>query len=208
MIAATARADAGAFAYRLVRLDPQAVIRLRPVGDGLAQLWAMLPFKVLATRTIATDLDTDTTIAAADLLARLDDPHLPPATRRDAQWRWPLPPARVPVVERLPVADVVGLARAAEATLRTAAAEGVGARAVGERVLRDALLDHVAVVVTGPDGQSAQVPQRLVQGLVRMNFHGSGRDGMVTVRASAAWTGLAGEYGSVWLAPTSPLRLS
>ncbi|MFC7480807.1 hypothetical protein ACFQX7_13315 [Luedemannella flava] len=187
MIPPDARADVGAFAYRLSRLDPLAVVRLRPAGPGLVQLWGMLPFKVLASRTIAAHLDGDVTLAAADLLARLDDPELPPPVRRDSAWMWPLPPMNVPAVEGLPVDEVVGLARAAEETLRTASAEGVGDRPVGERVLRDALLDHVAVVVTAEGGRSVEIPQRLVQGLVRMNFHGSGRDGLVTVRASGSW---------------------
>jgi hypothetical protein len=208
VIPAAARSDAGAFAYRLLRLDPQALIRLRPAGPDRVQLWAVLPFGVLATRTIAADATSDTTVAAADLLARLDDPGLPPPTRRDAQWRGPLPPAVVPAVEQLPVADVVRLAQAASETLRAATTGGVAGRAVGERVLRDALLDHVAVVVTGPDGRSVDVPQRLVQALVRMNFHGRGSDGMVTVRAAGAWVGLSGEYGAVWFAVRSALRLS
>jgi hypothetical protein len=203
-----AQADVGAFAYRLSRLDPLAVVRLRPVGHGRVQLWGMLPFKVLATRTIATDLSGDVTLAATDLLARLEDPRLLPPVRRDSAWLWPLPPATVPPVEGLPVDEVVGLARAAEETLRTASTEGVGDRPVGERVLRDALLDHVAVVVTAADGRSIELPQRLVQGLVRMNFHGNGREGLITVRASGSWRGLSGEYGSTWLAATSPLRLS
>jgi hypothetical protein len=208
VIPAGSRPDVGAFAYRLLRMDPRALVRLRPVGNGRVQLWARLPFEVLVTRTVTADLDADTTIAAADLLKRLDEPELSEPRRRDAEWRWPLPPATVPVVESVPVPEIVGLARAASSTLRTATTEGVGARAVGERVLRDALLDHVAIVVTSPDGRSVEVPQRLVQGLVRMNFHGNASDGLVTVRASGSWRGLSGEYGSVWFAASSPLRLS
>jgi hypothetical protein len=73
MIGPAGRADAGAFLARLVRLDPGALARVRPVGDGVAELWAMLPFGVLVVRRVAADLTTDTTVAAAELLNTLSD---------------------------------------------------------------------------------------------------------------------------------------
>ncbi|TBL28824.1 hypothetical protein EYA84_26115, partial [Verrucosispora sp. SN26_14.1] len=85
-----------------------------------------------------------------------------------------------------------------------AAAHGVAGRAVGQRALRDALLDHVAVVVTPDDepGRPVEVTQRLVQGLVRMGFLGAAGDspesGAVQVRAAGRWVGLVGPYGAVW----------
>ncbi|MGC4815839.1 hypothetical protein ACLQ29_35565, partial [Micromonospora sp. DT228] len=71
--------------------------------------------------------------------------------RRDAQWRWPLPPPTSRAVETLPAGELWRTAEAAAGTLREAAAHGVAGRAVGQRALRDALLDHVAVVVTPDD---------------------------------------------------------
>nr|WP_284706282.1 FAD-linked oxidase C-terminal domain-containing protein [Micromonospora phytophila] len=73
--------------------------------------------------------------------------------------------------------------------------------------LRDALLDHVPVVVTPDDapGEPVEVTQRLVQGLVRMGFLGAGegRAGApgaddVVVRTVGRWVGLVGPYGATW----------
>jgi hypothetical protein len=122
---------------------------------------------------------------------------LPP--RHDAQWRWPLPPGAGRVVERLPAVEVHRVGAAAETTLREAVAGGVRGRAVGERVLRDALLDHVPVVVLADDGTRVGVPQRLVQAVVRMGFLGpSTAGGEVQVRVAGGWVGLAGAFGTGW----------
>jgi hypothetical protein len=93
---------------------------------------------------------------------------------------------------------------AAEATLRAAVTGGVRGRAVGERVLRDALLDHVPVVVLADDGTRVDVPQRLVQAVVRMGFlglapaGGEPAGGAVEVRVARGWVGLAGAFGAGW----------
>jgi hypothetical protein len=193
-------ADAGAYLARLVRLDAAALVRLRPAGGGFLAMWARLPFEVVVTRRIRSSFDQDATVRAADLLQALDG-DLP--ARYDPQWRWPVPPDPGQVVERLPVAEVRRLGAAAESTLRTAVAGGVRGRAVGERVLRDALLDHVPVVVIADDGTRYEVPQRLVQAVVRMGFLGtpasSAGAGDVDVRAApGGWVGLAGPYGTGW----------
>ncbi|WP_216592905.1 hypothetical protein [Verrucosispora sioxanthis] len=92
----------------------------------------------------------------------------------------------------------------AAGTLRAAAEHGVGGRAVGQRVLRDALLDHVAVVVTPDDepDRPVEVTQRMVQGLVRMGFLAASEDSSdadgVQVRAAGRWVGLVGPYGAIW----------
>ena len=211
-------ADAGAFLVRLVRLDPGALVRLRPEGRGRVGLWARLPWEVLVTRRLAAGPPVDVTVVAAELLRALStgDPALPGG--RDAQWRWPLPPPRMRVVEELPAAQVRRIGEAAAATLREAAEGGVGGRPVGERVVRDTLLDHVPIVVSA--GQERfDVSQRLVQGILRMGFLGpvaeadSTRD-VVSVVAAGAWVGLAGRYGSVWrlqraslgIRPTGPAQ--
>lgn len=152
MIAPAARPDAGAFLVRLLRLDPHAVVRLRPgrPTDGGTELWAMLPFGVLATRRLRTLIEADITLDAADLLAALDPEvsTLDKVARRDADWRWPLPSSRGIAIESIPAAEIVRIAAAAARTLREAAEQGVAGRAVPERALRDALLDHVPIVVT------------------------------------------------------------
>ncbi len=170
MIAGTGRADAGAYLARLLRLDPGALVRVKPIGSGVAELWAMLPFGVLVARRVPATVEVDSTVEASALLHTLSDDIPAPVRRRDESWRWPLPPSSGVVVERIPAADVAAIATAASRTLRVAVAEGVGGRRVGERVVRDALLDHVAIVASDPTGLRVEVPQRLVQALVRMGF--------------------------------------
>jgi hypothetical protein len=103
-------------------------------------------------------------------------------------------------VETVSAAELHRIAEAAAGTLRTAAA----ARRVGERAVRDALLDHVAIVVTSAAGDRVEVPQRLVQAVVRMGFLGASRASRtesVQVRIAGKWTALAAPYGSAWLRP-------
>ena len=204
----TGVADAGAFLARLVRLDPATVVRLRPVpGTGRTALWARLPWGVLVVRTVAGVAPGDVTVAAAELLAELEAGGGALPRRRDDRWRWPLPPATSRAVEVLPADEVRRIAAAAAGTLREAATHGVGGRAVGQRMLRDALLDHVAVVVTPDDAPDApvEVPQRLVQGLVRMGFLGTGD---VQVRTAGHWVGLVGPYGAAWSRKVADLALT
>ncbi|MFG2057132.1 hypothetical protein ACGFI9_24240 [Micromonospora sp. NPDC048930] len=201
-------ADAGAFLARLVRLDPATLVRLRPVpGAGRTALWARLPWDVLAVRTVAGVAPGDVTVAAAELLAELEAGGAALPRRRDDGWRWPLPPAASRAVEALPAEDVRRIAAAAAGALREAATHGVAGRAVGQRALRDALLDHVAVVVTPDDAPDApvEVRQRLVQGLVRMGFLGTGD---VQVRVAGRWVGLVGPYGAAWSRKVSELSLT
>ncbi|RIV31352.1 serine/threonine-protein kinase [Micromonospora radicis] len=198
-------ADAGAFLARLVRLEPAALVRLRPGGaPARTALWARLPWGVLAVRTVAGPGAGDATVAAGQLLAELAAGRAVLPSRRDAQWRWPLPPGASRRVETLPGGELRRLAEAAAGTLREAATHGVAGRAVGQRALRDALLDHVAVLVTA-DGEldrPVQVSQAAVQGLIRMGFLGpaeraAGAD-EVQVRTAGRWVGLVGPYGAVW----------
>jgi hypothetical protein len=171
----------------------------------------------MVTRWVRASLAEDVTVRATDLLRALDG-ELPP--RHDAQWRWPVPRGVEHVVERLPVAEVRRLGAAAESTLRAAVASGVNGRPVGERVLRDALLDHVPVVVITDDGTRYEVPQRLVQAVARMGFLGTagggtggtggtgGAAGDVEVRVAAGgWVGLAGPFGTGWHKPSAGLDL-
>jgi hypothetical protein len=206
-------ADVRAFLARLVRLDPTAVVRLRP-GAGPARrvtLWAPLPWGVLVARSAAGGPARDATVGARALLAEVSrgGHALPP--RRDTDWRWPLPAGVGEVVERVREAEVRRIAAAAAGTLRTASAQGVGGRAVGQRALRDALLDHVAIVVSPPaGGASVEVSQRLVQAVVRMGFLGppdDERDTWADVRVFGRWTALSAPYGIAWLPPVSQLAM-
>jgi len=224
------RADTGAFLVRLLRLDPAAVVRFRPRPTG-GELWAMLPFRVLAMRPLTAVPAGDITASAAELLSDLEK--TPP--RRDAAWHWPVPSSRGRAVERIPAHEIARIAAAASRTLRAAMlSRAAGELAVGERVVRDTLLDHVPIVVTGPEGERVEVPQRMVQAVVRMGFLGrvtnthsddadtqmdtditeraatttiTSGDNLVTVRLAMGWIGLDASYGSTWYRPISPLRL-
>jgi hypothetical protein len=199
-------ADAGPFLIRLVRLDPGAVVRLRPGPDRRVTVWAALPWGVLVGRTVPGPVPGDVTVGAAALLDVLgDESTVPPA--RDADWRWPLPPDAGTVVERVAADDLRKIATAAAGTLREASTQGVGGRAVGSRALRDALLDHVAIVVTPPAGRPVEVPQRLVQAIVRMGFLRNDAGTYADVRVSGRWIGLAAPYGVAWLPPVSQFAI-
>jgi hypothetical protein len=196
-----APADARVFLGRLIHLDPEAVVRLRPVGsaaDGRTALWARLPWGVLVTREVAAVAPGDVTVGAAALLAAGGT--LP--GRRDAQWRWPLPYRAGTVVEEVPGGRVRQIAAAAAGTLREVTATGLEGRRVGVRVLREALLDHVAIVAEA-GGARVEVPQRLVQAVVRMGFLGGSGDLPVRVRQDGRWVGLSAAYGTAWLPPAA-----
>jgi hypothetical protein len=198
--------DATAFLARLTRLDPAAVVRLRSRPPERTALWGRLPWAPLVSRMVPGPGPGDATVSAGALLSELGrgGDRLP--TRRDADWRWPLPPEHGGrVVERIPAGEVRRVAAAAAGTLRWVGEQGVAGRAVGQRALRDALLDHVAIEVTDvPDAAETrvQVSQRLVQALVRMGFlgpAGSRTDQSIQVRLAGRWVGLVGPFGSAWL---------
>jgi hypothetical protein len=205
----TGISDAGAFLARLTRLDPGAPVRLRG-GAGRTALWARLPWDVLVTREVAGRGPDDATVSASELLAVLanGDDRLP--TLRDARWRWPLPPAAGETVESVAAAELARLAAAAAGTLREVSATGLAGRSVGQRAVRDALLDHVALVVTPPDGgDPVEVSQRLVQAVSRMGFLGpEGADVPdARVRRAGRWVGLSAPYGVAWLQAVSKLTV-
>ena len=196
----TGVADAGAFLARLTRLDPGAPVRLRSTRSRTA-LWARLPWEVLVTREVAGEGPGEATVSAAELLAALarGDDALP--VRRDALWQWPLPGAAVTAVESVAGAELSRLASAAAGTLREVTTSGVAGRAVGQRAVRDALLDHVALVVTPAAGAPVEVPQRLIQAVSRMGFLGRADvdSGDSRVCVSGRWVGISAPYGVAWL---------
>ena len=197
-----AGADVGAFLGRLVRLDPVALVRLRRSADRSA-LWGHVPWNVLVSRTVAGSFGAadDIVVRARDWLAAGEDAAVTGLLRRDAEWRVALPPDERRVIEEIPAAELRSLGAAAADTLRAAETGGVGGRAVGARAVRDALLDHVAVVVSAGE-RRVEIPQRLVQAVVRMDFApapgAGGRDGPVRVVRAGPWIGLAADYGTAW----------
>lgn len=201
-------ADAGAFLARLTRLDPAAPVRLRSTRSRTA-LWAKLPWDVLVTREVAGEGPGDVTVSAAELLAALarGDAELP--SRRDSLWRWPLPSSAGRAVESVASAELARLAAAAAGTLREVTTEGLAGRAVGQRAVRDALLDHIALVVTPGDGDPVDVPQRLIQAVSRMGFLGRADvdGGDSRVRVSGRWVGISAPYGVAWLQNVNKLTV-
>jgi hypothetical protein len=215
----TAVSDLQTFLGRLTHLDRDAVVRLRPARPGWTALWARLPWGVLVTREVSgAPVSGDITVGAAALLGGGGAPRsgaggasqpagtggLPP--RRDHDWRWPLPPPGGAVLEEIPPSRLREVSAAAAGTLREVTETGLAGRPVGVRMLREALLDHIAVVVEG-GGERLEVPQRLVQAVVRMGFLGAD-DAPVRVTRADRWVGLAARYGTGWLPPRSgPLAL-
>jgi hypothetical protein len=202
--------DAGAFLARLVRLDPATVVRLQPAA-GRTALWARLPWQVLVCRSVDGAAGLDVTVAADELLAALTAGSGDLPTRRDERWRWPLPPqGGVEVLDTVDAVELAGLAAAAAGTLREAATVGVAGRTVGQRALRDALLDHVALRVTRQQGPAVEVPQRLVQAVSRMGFLGTPTAGQAwgaRVCVVGTWTGIAAPYGVAWMQRATTLTL-
>lgn len=201
-------ADAGAFLARLTRLDPAAPVRLKAAG-GRTALWGRLPWEVLVTREVAGDGPKDATVSAAELLSVLAKGGDELPALRDEQWRWALPPASASTVESVSGAELARLAAAAAGTLREVAAGALGDRAIGQRAVRDALLDHVALTVTPSAGEPVEVSQRLVQAVSRMGFLGpEGVDAPETrVRTAGRWVGLSAPYGVAWLQKVGKLTV-
>lgn len=173
--------DLAAFAARLLRFDPGALIRLR---DG--QAWARLPWDVLVCVPVETSGPrvVDSVISAAD------------GKPRDAQWRGALPAQTARTVEILPAAAVRDAAEAAANTLREVSLTGLRGRSVGQRAVRDALLDHPVITGTSDeDGTAFVVPQRIVQAIVRMELLSGDNVGVLV---SGPWTGLGTRLGSAW----------
>lgn len=177
------------FATRLARFDPAAPIRLK---DGWA--WGCLPWNVLVRVAIDDPATADHVIDATSL-----------QKRPDADWRVALPSPTERVVEEIPATVVRSAAEAAAQTLRDVGSGGLRGRAVGQRVLRDALLDHV--VITGrsdEDGSEFAVSQRLVQAIVRMRLLETDNVGVLV---AGPWTGLGTSLGSAWYRASSPLTV-
>jgi hypothetical protein len=201
-------ADAGAFLARLTRLDPAAPVRLRASG-GRTALWARLPWDVLVTRFVDGVGPHDATVSATELLSVLSAGGSALPALRDEQWRWPLPPPSALTLESVSTAELARLAAAAAGTLREVAGGALGDRAIGQRAVRDALLDHVALTVTPSAGDPVEVSQRLVQAVSRMGFLGpAGVDTPETrVRTAGRWVGLSAPYGVAWLQKVGKLTV-
>lgn len=189
------RDDLGAFVARSVRLDQQAVVRLRGRPDGLVDAWVATPFDVLATRTVRGEVrPSDITVSGNELLAALaivGGERLDPGPARDLMWRAALPPSvGWQVVDDLPVHVVADLAdRGVEVARRNPGPRGSAPTS---------LLDQHVLTVTGA-GLDVRVPMRCLFALSGMGFLATSEEasGSIRVTATDSWLRLDARYGAV-----------
>lgn len=184
---------------RAARLDPRCPVRVRVRDGGLLTVLLRLPFSVLAGRSVSTGLDAaplDATYAAAEFVAWLESGgDGAPPQQRDAEWRWPVPPATGWVrVETVPSDVIRGLVQAGGRTV-AALKDAESHSATLRPQAADALLD--TAVLTATDGlRSADVRLRQCAAATRLGFLPPGSSAAVDV--SGRWTRLAGAFGSVF----------
>ncbi len=188
------RDDLGAFVARSVRLDQQAVVRLRGRSGDLLDAWVATPFDVLATRTVRGQVHpADVTVSGNELLAALavvGGERLDPGPPRDLMWRAALPPADGwLVVDELPMRIVADLAdRGVEVARRNPGPRGSAPTS---------LLDQNVLTVSG-SGLDVKVPMRCLFALSGMGFlDGGGDSATVRVTATDSWLRLDARYGAV-----------
>jgi hypothetical protein len=170
--------DGAVFAARAARLDPDALVLARG-----GRLWVALPIGVLAVRDAGPGAPADGVYRAGDLASGS-------ATARPAAaWRGRLPQEPWETIETIPAPEIADIDRKAAQALRERRGQGVG-----DRRLRDAMLDHVALRIEY-DGGTAHVEVRLVAALCRMGFLG---EDPVRVLKAGRRIGLAATHGAVW----------
>ncbi|GAA1700514.1 hypothetical protein GCM10009765_57450 [Fodinicola feengrottensis] len=204
-------AACGAFLVRVRRLDDNALLRVRPAAD-LVELCCRLPVGVLAVLSVPAELDTttgDEPVVAADVLLRAlaaDQAEVSLSPRRDAEWVGGLPSGGFERLDAVPAEVVSRLASAGARTFRQAAA---GRSAKAASTLTNAVLDHVALTVSGPAGRpTVEVTQRLIQGLAATGLVGeSAPDSVVQVEVREPWLRLRSAAGAVYLRRGGGLNL-
>ncbi|MGH3754266.1 MAG: hypothetical protein ACRDRP_16535 [Pseudonocardiaceae bacterium] len=188
------RDDLGVFVARAVRLDGDALVRLRRAGDGRVHAWVVTPFDTLVTRSVRGAVRPgDLTVGGPDLLTALavvGTAVVDPGTAQDARWRSALPPEQgwreVDQVPAEVLADLVGQGAAV-------ARDNPGPHGAPPA----ALLDQKVITVSGA-GFAVGVPLRCLFALSGMGFVG-GHAAAETVRVSAtdSWLRLDARYGAV-----------
>ncbi|MCR3721730.1 MULTISPECIES: hypothetical protein [Prauserella salsuginis group] len=189
------RESLGAFIARAVRLDGQAVVRLRMRRPGVLEAWASTPFEVLVTRAVEGEIEPgDVTVSGSELLAALTvapGERMDPGPSRDLLWRSELPSgAGWRQVDTLPAAIVADLADRGVAVAR----ENVGPQGTPPA----SLMDQTVLTVSGDDNTELEVPMRCLFAMSGMGFVDSSvADDVVRVTATDAWLRLDGRYGAV-----------
>jgi hypothetical protein len=187
------RADLGVFVARAVRLDSEALVRLR-AASGRLQAWVDTPFDALVTRSMRGSLRPgDLTIKGTDLLAAVaaaGDTVVDPGRAQDVLWRCALPPERGwSVVDQVPAEVFADLAGQGAAVAKTNA--GPHGRPPSD------LLDQKVITVSGA-GVDVGVPLRCLFALSGMGFVGNPTSAeTVRVWATDSWLRLDARYGAV-----------
>jgi hypothetical protein len=187
------RDDLGAFVARAVRLDRDAIVRLRD-GLGRVHAWVDTPFDALVTRSVRGVVRPgDITVGSTDLLAAVTAVGASvsdPGRAQDVLWRCALPPERGwHAVDQVP-ADVL-----ADLTDQGAAVARHNPGPYGSPPA--ALLDQKVITVSGA-GFEVGVPLRCLFALSGMGFVGPpGTRETVRVSATDSWLRLDARYGAV-----------
>jgi hypothetical protein len=187
------RADLGVFVARAVRLDSEALVRLR-AASGRLQAWVDTPFDALVTRSMHGSLRPgDLTLKGTDLLAALaavGDPVVDSGSAQDALWGCALPPERGwRSVDQVPAEVLADLAGQGAAVAKTNP-DPRGRPPSG-------LLDQKVITVSGA-GLDVGVPLRCLFALSGMGFVGNPTSAeAVRVWATDSWLRLDARYGAV-----------
>ena len=187
------RDDLAQFVGRVVRLDPNGIVRLRAGSGGRVGVWASTGFDAIAYRSVVATLrPADTTVNAADLLTALAVSRadaVDPGFAVDAAWRTALPPEVGFVhVDDVPATVLAGLSEQGVSMAREHS---------GPHGTPPSLLDSTVLTVAG-GGLEVAVPLRCVFALSGMGFVGEGGDEPVRVRATPGWLRLDARYGAVY----------
>lgn len=191
------RENLAAFVARAVRLDAQALVRLRSRGDGVVEAWTSTPFDVLATRAVhATVNPADVTVSGSELLAGLTVARadvVDPGPPRDLLWR-----TELPAISGWSYVDDVPSSVLAELTERglSVARENVGPQGTPPA----SLLEQPVLTVSNGD-VDLKVQLRCLFALSGMGFTGTSdspaADDVVRVSATDSWLRMDARYGAV-----------
>ncbi|MGH3764707.1 MAG: hypothetical protein ACRDS0_14570 [Pseudonocardiaceae bacterium] len=184
------RDDLGVFVARAVRLDSEALVRLRS-GGGHLHAWVDTPFDALVTRSVRGEIrPADLTIRGANLLSAVAvgaDTAVDPGGAQDVRWRCTLPPEQGwREVDQVPAEVLAGLTD-----------QGVAVARDNPGPPSPALLDQKVITVSGA-GFDVGVPLRCLFALSGMGFVGKHAAAeTVRVWATDSWLRLDARYGAV-----------